>query len=100
MRRLRFAGIFVVLASVAAGWLALGAAGNDRPAVRAAARAAVADKVAESSLPPLPTKSRARAVQPVAGEAAPTDDVAADPGLTQDDSQPTAPASAAIKGAH
>jgi hypothetical protein len=90
----------VVLACVAAGWLALGAAGNDRPAVRAAARAAATEKVAESSLPPLPTKSRARAVQPVAGEATPSDEVAADPGLTQDDSKPTAPASAAIKGEH
>jgi hypothetical protein len=100
MRRFRVAGVLVVLACVAAGWLALGAAGSDRPAVRAAARAAAADKVAESSLPPLPRKSRARAVQPVAGAATPSGDVAADPGLSQDDSRPTAPASAAIKGAH
>jgi cell wall-associated NlpC family hydrolase len=101
MRRFTVAGVLVVLACVAAGWLALGAAGSDRPAVRAAARAAAVDKTAESSLPPLPAKSRARVVQPVAGDATPSSaDVAADPGLTAADSKPTAPASAAIKGSH
>jgi cell wall-associated NlpC family hydrolase len=101
MRRFTVAGVLVVLASVAAGWLALGAAGSDRPAVRAAARAESVDKTAESSLPPLPSKSRARVVQPVAGDATPSSgDVAADPGLTAADARPTGPASAAIKGSH
>jgi hypothetical protein len=101
MRRFAAAGVLVVVASVAAGWLALGAAGSDRPAVvRKAAATVAAKRDAAAELPPLPSKSRARVVQPVAGGATGRADTAADPGLTQADSKPTAPASAAIKGAH
>jgi cell wall-associated NlpC family hydrolase len=101
MRRLAAAGVLVVVASVAAGWLALGAAGSDRPAVvRAAAKHATVERDAAADLPPLPSKSRAKVVQPVAGGATATPGAAADPGLSQADAKPTGPASAAIKGAH
>src|SRR4051794_6734886 len=98
MRRFTVAGVIVVLACLGAGWLALGAAGNDRPAP---ARAAAPTATPESAdLPPLPTRSRARVVQPVAGQATASPGVPADPGLTGADAKPSAPASAAIRGEH
>ena len=106
MRRISIAALAAGLLSLVGGWLALGAAGKDRtPARTAPAHAAPAQRVAADSdagLPPLPSKTRARVVQPVAGGASGrAADVAVDPGLSgAGDSKPTRAASAAIRGAH
>jgi cell wall-associated NlpC family hydrolase len=105
MRRIWVAALVAGLASLAAGWFALGAAGDDRAPAPAAARAqvrATATADPDSGLPPLPTKSRARVVQPVAGGTGGSADaaVAPDPGLTSNDAKPTRAATRAIQGAH
>jgi cell wall-associated NlpC family hydrolase len=113
MRRISIAALVAGLASLVAGWLALGAAGSDRTpapalapraaATAAAPRAAAVAADSEAGLPPLPTKTHARVVQPVAGGAAGTGaaDVAVDPGLSgTGDAKPTRAASAAIAGEH
>jgi hypothetical protein len=106
MRRISIAAVVAGIVSLAGGWLALGAAGKDRrPAPARMAQAAPAADVASDSgagLPPLPSKSRARVVQPVAGGAggAAVTDVAPDPGLSSDDAKPTRAASAALQGEH
>jgi cell wall-associated NlpC family hydrolase len=110
MRRISIAALAVGLASLLAGWLALGASGSDRRpapvaqhAVAPQATAVPADSAA--GLPPLPSKTRARVVQPVAGGASASAGgsaaVAADPGLSgAADAKPTRAASAAIAGEH
>jgi cell wall-associated NlpC family hydrolase len=104
MRRIWVAALVAGLASLAAGWFALGAAGNDRaPVARVTTPKAAATADPDAGLPPLPTKTHARVVQPVAGGAsagAATTAVAPDPGLTSDDAKPTRAATAAIQGAH
>jgi hypothetical protein len=110
MRRISIAAVVAGLASLAGGWLALGASGNDRRPAAAARHAAArpATVVASDSdggLPPLPSKTHPRVVQPVAGAVAPAGDgsagVAADPGLSSaHDAKPTEAASAAIAGEH
>ncbi len=95
MRRLSLAALVTGLAALLGGWLALGAAGKDRNPRPAAAAADV-------ELPPLPTRSRARLVQPVAGEATASPDAssAPDPGLDDAGPEPTGPASKAVRGEH
>jgi cell wall-associated NlpC family hydrolase len=98
MRRIAIAATTAGLATLGAGWLALGATGQDAP--RAATSPLVAPQTDETvSLPPLPESSRARAVTPEAGAAAGADDTAAaDPGLNATDAKPTKEASAAVRG--
>jgi hypothetical protein len=104
MRRIAIAAVAAGLLSLVGGWLALGAAGSDRTPPRAAqARATATPRVAadaDAGLPPLPEKTHARVVQPVAGGARGTE-VAVDPSLGgAGDSAPTRAASAAIAGEH
>jgi hypothetical protein len=104
MRRITIAALVAGLLSLVGGWLALGAAGSDRSPARAAtAHATAAPRVtadADAGLPPLPSKTHARVVQPVAGGAR-ASDVAVDPSLGgAGDSKPTRAASAAIAGEH
>jgi hypothetical protein len=106
MRRIWVAALVAGLASLAAGWFALGAAGNDRAPVARHAPAAVraaATADPDAGLPPLPSKTRARVVQPVAGGARSAGAAAAvtpDPGLTSADAKPTHAATQAVEGAH
>jgi hypothetical protein len=103
MRRIWVAALVAGLASLGAGWFALGAAGDEHaPAPRRALVKAAATADPDAGLPPLPTKTRARVVQPVAGGAVGTSSagVAPDPGLTSADAKPTRAASAALRGAH
>ena len=104
MRRIWVAALIAGLASLGAGWFALGAAGEDHApaAPHTVAAKAVATANPDAGLPPLPSKTRARVVQPVAGGAAgsSTGGVAPDPGLTSADAKPTRAASAALRGAH
>jgi cell wall-associated NlpC family hydrolase len=77
------------LAALAAGVLALSAAGEkNAPEPQTAA-------VKKSELPPLP-KLRPKVVEPVAGDAG-TPEVAPDPGLEDAGPKPTQPASAGVK---
>ena len=97
MRRIYLSAFFAGLVAVAAGWLALGAAGKDAP--RPASPVVAKAPKEQVELPPLPTQSSAKAVQPVAGE--PTrsaDSVAPDPGLNDAGDAPSAPASKAVQG--
>jgi cell wall-associated NlpC family hydrolase len=104
MRRIWVAALVAGLASLAAGWFALGAAGNDRaPVVHAAKAHAVATADPDAGLPPLPSKTHARVVQPVAGGtgvASADAAVTPDPGLTSHDAKPTRAATQAVEGAH
>ena len=95
------------LATLGGGWYALGATGQEQQRQVAAVAAAKTPLVAPTpaaedvvSLPPLPTDSRAKAVEPVAGAATATADdaSAADPGLSSTDATPTKAASAAVRG--
>jgi cell wall-associated NlpC family hydrolase len=101
MRRFTVAGVLVVLACFGAGWLALGAAGKDRPVAAVPSVVAPPATTSAADLPPLPSKRGGHVVQPVAGDAgSAASDAAADPGLTDAGAKPTQAASAAIKGAH
>jgi hypothetical protein len=86
MRRVYIAATTAGLAALIGGWLALGAAGQDRAA----------------DLPPLPTHTDPHVVQPVAGNATPPPStaVAPDPGLTHADAAPTVPATKDLSGKH
>ena len=87
------------LALLGAGYLALGAAGQDQPVVTAAATIVAPKSDEPVSLPPLPEGSRAKAVEPVVGGASAGEDAAtADPGLTGNDAAPTKAASSAVRG--
>ena len=98
MRRIAIAATTAGLATLGAGYFALGATGGDTS--RAATSPLVAPAKDEAvSLPPLPESSRARAVTPEAGAVGSADDTAAaDPGLTATDAKPTKAASAAVRG--
>jgi hypothetical protein len=100
MRRIYLTATIAGLAALVGGWLALGAAGQDGPA--AAAKKVAPAKVAEVELPPLPTRSSPRVVQPVAGEPTAAADAASlpDPGLSDAGDAPTGPASKAVRGSH
>jgi hypothetical protein len=105
MRRISIGALVAGLLSLVGGWLALGASGNDRGPTRTAAHVAPAPQVAATSdagLPPLPSQTHAKVVQPVAGGTGEgAADVAVDPGLSgAGDSKPTRAASAAIRGDH
>ena len=87
------------LALLGAGYLALGAAGQDQPVVTAAATIVAPKSDEPVSLPPLPEGSRAKAVEPVVGGSSAGEDAAtADPGLTGNDAAPTKAASSAVRG--
>jgi cell wall-associated NlpC family hydrolase len=98
MRRFYTSALLAGLVALAAGWFALGAVGNDKPA-RSAVVAAVKPKQ-DISLPPLPKDASGHAVQPVAG--APTtsagSSAALDPGLTDAGSAPTQAATKGVDG--
>jgi cell wall-associated NlpC family hydrolase len=100
MRRIATAATVAGIATLGGGYFALGAVDSAAPAKPAATSPLVAPKTDEAvSLPPLPQKSRARAVTPEAGGSGGVDDLAAaDPGLTATDSKPTREASAAVRG--
>jgi len=106
MRRISIAALAAGLLSLVGGWLALGASGSDRtparPSAHAVAAAPAVTSDADAGLPPLPSQTHARVVQPVAGGAggaAAAD--AVDPGLGgAGDAKPTRAASAAIAGDH
>ena len=107
MRRISIAALVAGLLSLVGGWLALGASGNDRTPARTTPHAAAAAPAvatdADAGLPPLPTKTHARVVQPVAGGAGAGSaaHVAVDPALGgAGDAKPTRAASAAIQGDH
>jgi cell wall-associated NlpC family hydrolase len=102
MRRIAIAATTAGIATLGAGYLALGATGQAPPRAASPLVAPTATATDESvSLPPLPSSSRARAVTPEAG-AAPGGEaaVAADPGLSAPDVKPTRAASGAIRGAN
>jgi cell wall-associated NlpC family hydrolase len=109
MRRIALMATTAGLVTLGGGWYALSAVGKDQPTaaqVAAAKAPLVAPAPTEDavvSLPPLPTGSRAKAVQPVAGASStPGAETAADPGLSTggDDAKPTRAASSAVRGAH
>jgi hypothetical protein len=105
MRRISVTAFSIGVLLLVGGYFALGAAGNDpRPAVAQTGAPMVSTTptaTAAADLPPLPTDSRARAVQPVAGEATAqaSDETAPDPGLTDAGAAPTHAASS-LKGDH
>ena len=79
------------LAALCAGWLAIGAAGDEQ---RERAAGATAAPAGTSELPPLPAKLRPRVVQPEAGASGQDEDVPAiDPGLRDPSPKPTRAAS-------
>ena len=102
MRRIAIAATTAGLATLGAGYLALGATGAAAPApAKSPLVAQRTEADAQVSLPPLPANSRARAVTPEAGAVGSVDDAAAaDPGLTAPDAKPTKEASAAVRGAN
>jgi cell wall-associated NlpC family hydrolase len=92
MRRIALLVCLLGLAALGAGWLAIGAAGDEQGERAAGATAAPAGT---SELPPLPARLRPRVVQPEAGASAVADEVApaADPGLRDPGPKPTRAAS-------
>jgi hypothetical protein len=96
MRRIYLSAMFAGIAALAAGWFALGAAGDDSKPVSRMVASTPQERV---ELPPLPTESTAKAVQPVAGSpTAGADAAAPDPGLNDAGDAPTGPASKAVQG--
>src|SRR4051812_6695294 len=96
MRRIYLSALLAGLVALAAGWFALNAAGKDAAPASPVVAKAPKEQV---ELPPLPTQSSAKAVQPVAGEPTTTaDSVAPDPGLNDAGDAPSAPASKAVQG--
>ena len=101
MRRTALVTAVLGLAVLAAGWMAIGAAGDGDGAAPRPAGSTVSDTAATepgtSKLPPLPAKMRPKVVQPEAGAtgvvAEAEEPVAADPGLRGDDPVPTGAAS-------
>ena len=104
MLRIALAATTAGLVTLGGGYLALSAAGEERPAAVPAAAVsspmvASATPEPQISLPPLPEGSRAKAVAPVAGVASAAPDVSADPGLSgAGDAKPTSEASSAARG--
>jgi cell wall-associated NlpC family hydrolase len=97
MRRAALITALFGIAVLAAGWMAIGAAGDGQASRPAAAPVSSAPTTEPGSaeLPPLPAKMRPKVVQPEAGAtgAAAEEPVAADPGLSGDDPAPTGAAS-------
>ena len=97
MRRGALLALLLGCAVLGAGWLAIGAAGENE-ARRGAAEARVKDDESDSKLPPLPSKLRPRVVQPEAGAVRSGGDrdeaVAPDPGLSDPGPKPPRAASA------
>ncbi len=104
MRRIALAATTAGLATLGAGWAALGATSPEAPVQRKAASPLVSPAGGEAAdLPPLPQGSRAKLVEPVAGGtggATEQSAAAPDPGLTGNDAKPTRAASAAVRGAN
>ena len=102
MVRIALAATAAGVATLAAGWAALGAS-DPAPAKPVAATTPLVAPAAvtEAELPPLPTDSRAKVVEPVAGTVTAVPDEsspAADPGLNTPDAKPTRAASTASRG--
>lgn len=101
MLRIAVAATTAGLATLGAGWVALGAADDappGKPLVSSPMVSAKADVAAD--LPPLPEASRAKVVEPIAGTvtATPDETVVTDPGLTANDAKPREAASSAVRG--
>jgi cell wall-associated NlpC family hydrolase len=95
MRRTALLACLLGAVVIGGGYLAIGAAGDEKGAPRSLTGKKVA-KAHESTakLPPLPKKLRARVVQPEAGAAgAETPEPEQDPGLDEPAPKPTGPAS-------
>ncbi len=93
MRRTALLACLVGLAVIGGGYLAIGAAGDEKGSPDLTGKKS--EPRSESKLPPLPKKLRARVVQPQAGDAGsgaaePAED---DPGLDEPGPKPTSPAS-------
>ncbi len=98
MRRIYLSAFVAGVAVLAAAWFALGAAGKQE--ARPVSRMVASTPQEKVELPPLPKRSSAKAVQPVAGEPTTSADssTAPDPGLTDAGDAPTGPASKAVEG--
>ena len=70
MRRGAALALLLGLAVLGAGWLAIGAAGDDRPAVRQVAATPAEAPAETAKLPPLPARMRPKVVEPKAGAVA------------------------------
>jgi hypothetical protein len=95
LRRMALLSVLLGLVAGAIGWIALGAAGEARPAAKRAAAA----KPGRAKLPPLPKRMRPKVVTPVAGETeteAAATPVARD-AVPADDAAPTSAASHATR---
>jgi cell wall-associated NlpC family hydrolase len=94
LRRGALVAVLVGAAVLVAGWVAMGAAGEQETEAR---RDAARPAPGTSKLPPLPSKLRPRVVEPEAGSVAAQDDepavAAADPGLSDPGPKPTRAAS-------
>jgi len=95
MRRLALLSVFAGLVVLAAGWAALGAAGEGSE--RAGKAAAAAPAPGKSKLPPLPERMRPKVVTPVAGESEGETAVAREAPVRDDEPAPTRAASGATK---
>ena len=95
MRRTAIAVCILGLAALGAGWLAIGAAGDDEPVRPAAKKSSPAGT---SKLPPLPDKLRPRVVEPEAGAGTPSDEPVVDEGPSVKDPAPKASQSASSGG--
>ena len=94
MRRSALLACLLGAAVLVAGWLAIGAAGDDSGSKRAARTSQA--PAAKADLPPLPSKLRPRVVEPQAGSTgggSTKQSAAADPGLTDPGPAPKAAAS-------
>jgi cell wall-associated NlpC family hydrolase len=100
MVRIAIAATTAGVATLAAGWVALGSAETEPIKAAKVTSPMVAPVVAdESELPPLPEDMRAKVVEPVAGTvtAVPDTSSVADPGLTGTDAKPTREASSTAR---
>jgi cell wall-associated NlpC family hydrolase len=94
MRRTALLACLLGAAVIVGGYLAIGAAGDEK--TRNLTGSKKAEQRSEAKLPPLPTKLRARVVEPEAGsagEARAQAEVEQDPGLDDPGPKPTGPAS-------
>jgi len=90
MRRTALLACLLGATVLLAGWLAIGAAGDNAPSRRASA----AEKPGSAKLPPLPSKLRPKVVEPKAGSSGSADTApSADPGLSDPGPAPKAAAS-------
>jgi cell wall-associated NlpC family hydrolase len=105
MRRIAVTATAAGIATLVAGWAAVGATAptQQQEPAQAAPPPIVATPAAgeHAQLPPLPQQARPKVVQPEAGASVtPGETVLPDPGLSANDDAPTREASAAERGRH